>query len=111
MVLLNFGEAIKALNEGKMLARCGWDNQFIFKQVPSIINKEVVPKMTSLPDQVKKEFMFRFAKESNYDISDIFYSDQLAIVNKSNLIQGYSPSIEDILSSDWFIYEGGKKWH
>ena len=50
MKSLNFGEAIQALNEGKMVARQGWDNLFVFKQVPSIIDKDVVPKMTSLPE-------------------------------------------------------------
>ena len=111
MKSLNFGEAIQALNEGKMVARQGWDNLFVFKQVPSMVDKDIVPKMTSLPDAVKKEFEFRFRKESNYDIASICYSNQLAIVQKSNLIQGYSPSVEDSLANDWFIYEGGKKWH
>lgn len=111
MKMLNFGEAIQALNEGKMVARVGWDNLFVFKQIPSIIDKEIVPKMTSLPDAVKKEFEFRFTEESNYQIASICYANQLAIVQKSNLIQGYSPSVEDTLANDWFIYGGGQKWH
>lgn len=44
---LNFGEAIQALNEGKMVARQGWDNLFVFKQIPS-------PKKTKIKDGISK---------------------------------------------------------
>lgn len=62
MKSLNFGEAIHALNEGKMVARQGWDNLFVFKQVPSMVDKDIVPKMTSLPDAVKKNLNFGLQK-------------------------------------------------
>ena len=47
----NFGQAIEALKEGKRVARQGWNGKgmFIFQQVPSEINEEIVQKMQSLP--------------------------------------------------------------
>jgi len=99
----SFGQAIDALKSGKMAKRQGHgENTFVFMQVPSTINKEVVPKMTSLPQSVKDEFERRF-NDKQLQVCDISYSNQLAIVNSSNLITGYSPSPEDALADDWVI--------
>ncbi len=102
---LTFGEAIDELNYGLMVTRTGWNgqNMFVFKQVPSIINKTIVPKMTSLPQSVKDEFQRRFDSPTE-QISDIYYDNQLAIVNSSNLINGWVPSVSDLLAKDWFVY-------
>jgi len=55
---MNFGQAIEALKEGKRVQRTGWNGKglFVFMQVPSTINREIVPKMQSLPQSVKDEF-------------------------------------------------------
>ena len=41
----NFGQSIEALKQGKRVARQGWNGKglFIFMQVPSEINEEIVP--------------------------------------------------------------------
>lgn len=102
---MNFGKAIEALNEGKMVHRTGWNGKgmFVFKQVHSIIGKEIVPKMTSLPKSVKDEFEKRFNDES-MQVDSICYTNQFALVNVSNLITGWSPSVSDTLAIDWEIY-------
>jgi hypothetical protein len=98
--------AFDATNEGLMIGRAGWHgkNMFGFKQVPSIIHKDIVPKMTSLPQAVKDEFVRRFNDDST-QIDSIYYLNQLAIVNTSNLVQGWSPSVADVLAEDWIIYK------
>lgn len=103
---LNFGQAVEAMKQGKMVSRQGWNgkNMFVFMQIPATIEKEIVPKMQSLPELVKKEFEKRFNDES-LQVSAINYSNQMAIVNSSNLICGWSPSTTDALSEDWTIYE------
>lgn len=104
---MNFGEATAALKEGKMLSRLEWNKGevfFIFRQVPSNISKEIVPNMQSLPDLVKNEFARRF-NEPCYQVNSIHYDDQIAMVNNANLITSWSPSISDIMATDWFIYE------
>jgi len=99
---LTFGEAIKALKEGKRVQRSGWNGKglFVFMQVPAEIKKDIVPKMQSLPQSVKNEFERRFNEEQ---IDAIYYNDQLGLVNTSNLISGWSPSTNDALAEDWVI--------
>lgn len=103
---LNFGQAIEALKEGKRVARTGWNGKglFVFMQVPSTIHKDVVPKMQSLPQSVKDEFQKRF-DDSGQQIDAIYYDNQLALVNPSNLITGWSPSTPDALATDWQILD------
>jgi hypothetical protein len=102
----NFAEAIEALKNGLIVKRAGWNGNdgFVFMQVPSVIGKDIVPKMQSLPDSVKAEFERRF-NDASFQIDAIYYNDQLAIVNSSNLISSYSPSVSDALAEDWIIIE------
>lgn len=95
---MNFGEAIEALKEGKMITRSGWNGKgmFVFMQIPSTIGLEIISKMQSLPQSVKNEFIKR-GKEINY-------SNQMALVNTNNLINGWAPSVSDSLADDWEIY-------
>ena len=94
---MDFGKAIEALKDGKIVCRQHWDRKFIFVQVPAIIPKEVIPKMTSLPDSVKDEFAQRGG--------DISYMNQIAVVNADNLIQAWIPTIVELLAEDWIILE------
>jgi hypothetical protein len=119
---LNFGQAVQAMKNGKMLQRAGWNGKglFVFMQVPSEIKLEIVPKMQSLPDSVKNEFLRRFevgeqVKESNVSatslpIDPIFYNtirynNQFAIVYPNNDIFGWTPSPSDAAAEDWMILE------
>lgn len=99
----DFGRALDILKAGGMVARTGWNGKglFVFMQVPSIIGKDIVPKMQSLPQSVKTEFELRF-KNPDYQVSEIYYDNQLAIVNQSNLINGWAPSVSDALAKDWY---------
>lgn len=103
---VNFGTAMEAVKEGKRISRLGWNgkNMFIFMQVPSTIDKEIVPKMQSLPQTVKDEFQRRFDSPTE-QINAIYYSNQLAIVNSSNLINGWTPSVSDALAEDWIVLD------
>ncbi len=96
---LNFGDALVALKLGKKVARKGWNGKglFVFMQVPAEIGEFVIPNMQSLPQSVKDEF----AKRGGY----ISYSNQLALVNPNNNINGWSPSTSDALAEDWMIVE------
>lgn len=101
---LNFGSAIQALKEGKRVQREGWNGKglFVFRQVPSTIDSEIIPKMQSVPQSVKNEFKNRFDSSPQGAIS---YNDQLALVNTSNEISGWSPSTNDALAEDWVILD------
>lgn len=103
---LDFGWAICALKAGKLVTRAGWNGKgmFVFRQVPATINGEIVPKMQSLPQEVKDEFVRRF-NDPTEQINAIYYDNQLALVGLSNLITGWSPSVTDALAEDWQLFE------
>ena len=103
---MNFGQAIEALKQGKRVQRTGWNGKglFVFMQVPSIINREIVPKMQSLPQSVKDEFERRF-NDPNEQIDAIYYDSQLSLVNPSNLITGWAASVSDSLANDWVVLD------
>lgn len=111
--LVNFGEAVKALKEGKRVQRQGWNGKglFIFMQVPSQVEADIVPKMTSLPQSVKDEFLRRFDEAKNdpkirpsSDYS-IRYHNQIAMVYPDNNIYGWVASPSDVLEEDWVILD------
>ena len=104
---MEFSKIIENLKNGDCVYRKSWtgsEKLFIFKQAPSRIPGEIVPKMTSLPEQVKKQFMATFVDE-RLQISSIYYSDQLAVVGLYNKIDSYSVSADDIFANDWEVYE------
>lgn len=95
---VEFGLALEALKQGKMISRVGWNEKvFVFAQIPATIHPEIIPKMQSLPDSVKEEFMKRGG--------NITYQNQLAIVYPDNSIHGWNPSVSDCLANDWFILD------
>ena len=95
----NFGQAVEALKVGKRVSRSGWNGKgmFVFMQVPSEINEDIIPKMQSLPLLVKEEFIRRGG--------NITYQNQMAIVYPDNSIHGWAPSGSDSLASDWCILD------
>lgn len=91
---MEFKDALAALKKGEMVCRNNWQGLFVFMQVPSIIDIDIVQRMQSLPTQVKLQFLKR-------NIDFISYNNQLVIVNDINSISGWSPSVEDLMATDW----------
>lgn len=102
---MTFGLAVELLEKGCLVRRTSWSNNdiFVFKQIPSEIKAEIVPKMQSLPEAAKNYFQSQFNDEKA-QINAIYYSNQLAIVHKSNLIEGWTPSPADVLATDWIKF-------
>ena len=104
-ITVTFGEAVKALKQGRLITRAGWNGKglFVFMQVPSMIPSDVVPKMQSLPQSVKDEFQKRTSGPAMAQA--IRYSNQLAIVDLTNEIKGWAPSVSDALAEDWVVLD------
>lgn len=106
---LTFGGAIKALKQGKRVSRKGWNGKglFVFMQVPSNVPKDIVPKMSSLPQTVKDELWFRFINKEEIGLkdTDLKYRNQLCIVYPDNTISSWNPSSSDCLEEDWIILD------
>ena len=95
----SFGNAIQALNSGKMISREGWNGQglFVFKQVPSVVPADFIYKMSSLPPSVKETLIRRG--------NPITYNNQLCLVTPDSKVYGWTPSPSDSLAEDWVIHE------
>jgi hypothetical protein len=95
--MINFGEAIKALKQGKLVSRSGWNGKgmFIVKQIPAVISTDVIPKMQSLPQAAKDVLM-------NRDQA-ISYDNQMLIVNSSGKADSWVPSSSDCFAEDWIV--------
>jgi len=117
--LVTFGDAIVALEQGKRVARIGWNGAglFVFKQVPAEIPMNIVPNMQSLPHSVKDEFNRRWNAEPLSDakklaeaedpiyFNNIRYENQMCIVYPNNTLYTYTPSTSDALAYDWVILD------
>jgi hypothetical protein len=100
---MNFGEAIKLLEDGNCIAREGWNgkNMFICKQVPSVIDSTIIPNMQSLPQSAKDALL-------KTSFEPIRYSNQMIIIknNKTGdrIIDSWVASSSDTFAKDWTIY-------
>lgn len=106
---MKIGRVEEALVAGKMLRRARWPKEhFIFRQVPSTIGKDIVPKMQSLPDDVKEFFERTFRKESR----DIHYDNQVCYVGEANTLVNFAFQAADIFAEDWeeLKVESPKTW-
>ena len=96
---LNFGQALEALKAGKLVARIGWNGKgmFVFKQIPNTVEKEIIPKMISFPDNAKKALLDREQSVS--------FKSVMLIINSEGQANSWVPSSSDCFAEDWIILE------
>ncbi len=94
---MNFGQAIEALKEGKLVHRLGWNGKgmFIVKQIPAAIGTDIIPKMQSLPQSAKDMMLKRN--------QSIHYTNQMLIVNSEGRADSWVPSSSDCFAEDWEV--------
>jgi hypothetical protein len=93
----NFGQAIEALKQGKLVSRLGWNGKgmFVVKQIPAVISTDIIAKMQSLPQSAKDILI-------NRDQA-ISYDNQMLIVNSLGKADSWVPSSSDCFAEDWLI--------
>lgn len=96
---LNYGQAIEALKEGKIVARAGWNGKgmFVFKQIPAEIGLEIIPKMQSVPQAAKDRML-----KTNTTLK---YTNQMALVQPDGRVDSWVASSSDTFAEDWCIVE------
>lgn len=93
---MTFGLAVELLKMGHVLRRSGWNgkNLYVCKQVPALIEEDVIPKMQSLPEQMKDVII--------NGKGFISYESQCLIYNgNTGRADSWVPSISDIFADDW----------
>jgi hypothetical protein len=97
---MKFGEALVALEEGKMVSRSGWNgkNMFIYKTVGNLVSKDFIPKFASLPASVKT-----FLEKRGTDV--VFNASLTMYTADGSMQPGWLASQTDMLADDWGIIE------
>lgn len=99
---MKFSEIIDGLKSGHAYRRQAenWRNKFISCHVDQTVPEDVVPKMNSLPQGVKRLMEAR----------SIYFHDQVLLFEKGEdkswnyKATGYTPSWDDIFADDWVIF-------
>lgn len=94
---MNFGQAIEALKEGKLVSREGWNGKgmFIMKQIPAEIGLEIIPKMQSVQQSAKDVLLARG--------TTLKYNNQMLIIKQDGTADSWVPSSSDVFAEDWNI--------
>lgn len=110
---LSFGQAVELVQQGKLVARAGWNGKgmFIFMRPEDTIDIEtIVNKIKSLPQSVK-DYFDSIDDKVNPGEQGIKFTPYLCMKAADNtVVNGWLASQTDMLSSDWcemgFIKEG-----
>lgn len=94
---MDFKTISEHMAAGAVVTREAFDrNIVVFLQIPASINKDIVPKMTSLSPQTK-DFIMEHSQAINYH-------DQCIKYNKATSAATYFiPTIEDVYANDWIV--------
>lgn len=97
---MTFEQALPYIKEGRVYTRLAWGvvtiNKVIFRQNNNSVPADVVPKMTSLPQEAKNIF----AKEN---LATLNYGNQVIMMDTdTGNCKNYIPDWEDIFADDWY---------
>ncbi len=94
---MNFGKAIEALKEGKLVARDGWNGKgmFVMKQIPAEIGLDIIPRMQSVQQSAKDVLINRG--------TTLKYENQMLIIKLDGTADSWVASSSDIFAEDWVI--------
>lgn len=109
--LLNFGMALEALKQGKLVARNGWNGKdmFIFQRPEDELTVEMlIEKVKSLPQSVKDHFnnVYKgdYLKASDNQPFTVKFTSYLCMKNaQGDIVNGWLASQTDMLAEDWII--------
>jgi len=92
---MNFGQAIEALKEGKLVQRIGWNGKgmFVMKQIPAEVSLDIIPKMQSVQQAAKDKLI-----EAGTTLK---YCNQMLIIKTDGTADSWVPSSSDIFAEDW----------
>lgn len=98
--VMTFGNAIKAMKEGKRVARRGWNgkNMFIFLTRGSRIDLDEFP--------AGSQKMLSMKITGSVGLDQLVINDHIDMMTANGSITiGWAASYVDMLSDDWFIVE------
>ena len=107
---MNFGQAIEALKEGKLVCREGWNGKgmFIFERpFDSIPVQTVIENIKSIPDSVKLFLHNKYRHDYIGTSGEVFKVEFTAYLcmytANGSIVNGWLASQTDMLAEDWII--------
>lgn len=104
----NFGQAIEAVKEGKLIAREGWNGKgmFVFQRPEDSIEVDtIVHKIKSLPDDLKAWFAQQTENVLKGDSKVTFTAYLCMKAADGSIVNGWLASQTDMLAEDWCILD------
>lgn len=95
---MNFKEALNVMKQGYAVRRTtDWPREYVvFAQIPQFVNKDIIPKMTSVPSPVKDLIMAHS--------QGISYHDQCIMLNvETGSAEYFVPTIKNCDADDWEV--------
>lgn len=114
--IVNFGAAIEAAKQGKLIAREGWNGKgmFVFQRPADELDIDmIVNKVKSLPQSLKNYYTAQFAwteqeKENGKSPDKTFVKFTAYLCMKAadgSIVNGWLASQTDVLAEDWIILD------
>jgi hypothetical protein len=103
MEKVNFGTALEAVKQGKLIAREGWNGKgmFVFQRPEDEIPANVILNIKSLPSSVK-DYLFN---NPNGKESFKFTAYLCMKAADGSIVNGWLASQTDVLAEDWVILD------
>jgi hypothetical protein len=97
--LLSYPRALDAAKDGRMIARASWENtgDFVFARPHDDLPVDFIPKVKSLPEEVKEVL----AKRETETIP--FSSYLCRYTSKAGVQNGWNPGYDDMTAKDWVV--------
>ena len=101
---LNFGQALDAVKQGKLISREGWNGKgmFVFQRPADEIQISAIPNIKSLPQSVK-DFVANISASQTSVIPFTAYLCMKAA--DQSIVNGWLASQTDMLANDWCILD------
>lgn len=100
---LNFGKATEATQEGRLIARRGWNgkNMFVFLRPADELSVDfIVNNIKSLPKPLKDYY-----KDSEGSTRVKFSAYLCLKAADGTIVNGWTASQSDILATDWYVLD------
>ena len=109
MTNVNFGTAIEAVKQGKLIAREGWNGKgmFVFQRPADELERDfIINTVKSLPQSVKDYYK----RQESMDVTDnpvevkVKFTAYLCMkAADGSIVNGWLASQTDVLAEDWQI--------
>lgn len=103
---LNYGEALEAAKNGKLIAREGWNGKgmFVFQRNENKLNIEELFRVNTFPKGVKDYYELKNQPIIKASDVTITFTAYLCMKDANdNIVNGWLASQTDMLSNDWQI--------